>query len=195
MLRPENRSDFYRLIAVTLCVMLIAQSLIPTATAQATAGFKIVVVQGDGAVNNVRQRVAPIVQVLDESNRPVVGALVLFTLPERGPGGAFTNGSHTMSVVTDAEGRAEGAGLKPNNLGGSFQIRVDAMYQNQIASASISQNNSREAGMSATRIGALVGIAAAAAVGAIAFVGRDKNKAPAPTTTISVVPGTVGRPQ
>ena len=69
------------------------------------------------------------------------------------------------------------------------------MYQNQIASASISQNNSREAGMSATRIGALVGIAAAAAVGAIAFVGRDKNKAPAPTTTISVVPGTVGRPQ
>jgi len=185
----------YRLAVVALCLALIAQSSIPTATAQTTAGIKIVIVQGEGAVNNVKQRVArePIVEVQDENNRPVVGALVLFTLPERGASGVFANGSHTMSVVTDAQGRAIGAGLKPNNVGGNFQIRVDATYQNQTASASISQSNAG-GGMSGTGIAALLGVAAAAAAGAIAFVGRDKNKAPSPTT-ISVVPGTVGRPQ
>lgn len=195
MIRRRGRSDLYRLAVVALCLALIAQSSIPTATAQTTAGIKIVIVQGEGAVNNVKQRVArePIVEVQDENNRPVVGALVLFTLPERGASGVFANGSHTMSVVTDAQGRAIGAGLKPNNVGGNFQIRVDATYQNQTASASISQSNAG-GGMSGTGIAALLGVAAAAAAGAIAFVGRDKNKAPSPTT-ISVVPGTVGRPQ
>jgi len=195
VIRRRGRSDLYRLAVVALCLALIAQSSIPTATAQTTAGIKIVIVQGEGAVNNVKQRVArePIVEVQDENNRPVVGALVLFTLPERGASGVFANGSHTMSVVTDAQGRAIGAGLKPNNVGGNFQIRVDATYQNQTASASISQSNAG-GGMSGTGIAALLGVAAAAAAGAIAFVGRDKNKAPSPTT-ISVVPGTVGRPQ
>ena len=196
MIRRKGRSDFCRLVVITLCLALTAQSSIPTATAQTTAGIKIVIVQGDGAVNNVRQRVArePIVEVQDENNRPVVGALVLFTLPERGASGVFANGSHTMSVVTDTQGRALGAGLKPNNVSGNFQIRIDATYQNQTASASISQSNAGGGGMSGTGIAALVGIAAAAAAGAIAYVGRDKNKAPA-ATTISVVPGTVGRPQ
>ena len=196
MIRRRGRSDLYRLAVVALCLALIAQSSIPNATAQTTAGIKIVIVQGEGAVNNVKQRVArePIVEVQDENNRPVVGALVLFTLPERGASGVFANGSHTMSVVTDAQGRAIGAGLKPNNVGGNFQIRVDATYQNQTANASISQSNAGGGGMSGTGIAALLGVAAAAAAGAIAFVGRDKNKAPSPTT-ISVVPGTVGRPQ
>jgi hypothetical protein len=197
VIRRKGRSDFYRLLVVTLSVALIAQSSIPTATAQTTAGIKIVIVQGEGAVNNVRQRVArePIVEVQDENNRPVVGALVLFTLPERGASGVFADGSHTMSVITDTQGRAIGTGLKPNNVGGNFQIRVDATYQNQTASASISQSNAGGGGgMSGTGIAALVGIAAAAAAGAIALVGRDKNKAPSPTT-ISVAPGTVGRPQ
>jgi hypothetical protein len=196
VIRRKGRSDFYRLLVITLCVVLIAQSSVPAATAQTTAGIKIVIVQGEGAVNNVRQRVArePIVEVQDENNRPVVGALVLFTLPDRGASAVFADGSRTLSVVTDSQGRALGAGLKPNNVNGNFQIQVDATYQNQTTSASIRQSNAGGGGMGGTGIAALVGIAAAAAAGAIAFVGRDKNKAASPTT-ISVAPGTVGRPQ
>ena len=62
----------------------------PQAPAPAPAKLNIVIVEGEGAINNIRQRTArePIVQVEDENHRPVAGAAVLFLLPENGPGGA-----------------------------------------------------------------------------------------------------------
>ena len=49
--------------------------------------LNIVVLEGEGATNNVRQRVArdPVVRVEDENHKPIVGAAVVFTLPT-GPG-------------------------------------------------------------------------------------------------------------
>ena len=54
------------------------------AWAQAPTGLSITIVEGEGAINNIRQRVnrEPIVQVEDQNHKPVAGAVVVF-LPSR----------------------------------------------------------------------------------------------------------------
>src|SRR5271154_4044613 len=96
----------------------------------AAPALNIVIVEGDGAINNIRQRTArePIVQVTDENHKPVAGAAVLFLLPEHGAGGTFADGSHSLSVVTDSAGRAKAHGIHLNNTQGQFQIQVTATY-------------------------------------------------------------------
>src|ERR1700691_5422195 len=96
------------------------------ALAQAPAHtLNLVIVEGDGAINNIRQRTArePIVQVTDENHKPVAGAAVLFLLPEHGAGGTFADGSHSLSVVTDSAGRAKAHGIHLNATQGQFQIQ------------------------------------------------------------------------
>jgi hypothetical protein len=48
------------------------------------SGLKILILDGEGAVNSIKLGTArePIVQVQDENDRPVAGAMVVFTLPE-----------------------------------------------------------------------------------------------------------------
>ncbi len=105
--------------------------------------LNLLVVEGEGAVNNIRQRTArdPIVEVQDENHRPVSGALVLFALPRSGPGGTFANGARTLSVTTDAQGRAVGRGLRPNNIAGQFEIAVTASLAGITAAIRIRQTN------------------------------------------------------
>jgi hypothetical protein len=58
------------------------------APATGAGRIQIVIVEGEGAINNIRQRVArePIIQVEDENRRPVAGAAVTFLLPNQGAG-------------------------------------------------------------------------------------------------------------
>jgi hypothetical protein len=100
-------------------------------------------VEGEGTLNNIKQRVnrEPIVLVEDENHRPVAGAAVIFFLPTSGPSGAFGNGSQTLTVTTDANGRAAATGIHPNKSIGKFQIRVTASANGLSASAVISQAN------------------------------------------------------
>jgi hypothetical protein len=106
--------------------------------------LQILILDGEGALNDIRQGVArePIVQVEDENHKPVAGAVVVFTLPESGPSGSFLGGSKILTVVTDAQGKATATGLKPNTVSGQFQVRVTASYQKQTAQKAISQTNS-----------------------------------------------------
>lgn len=139
--------------------------------------LNIVIVEGDGAINNIRQRTArePIVQVEDENHKPVAGAAVVFALPGQGAGGTFAGGSHTLSVVTDSQGRAVAHGFHPNNVQGQYQIRVTASNSGQSASANISQSNvllaggagttAAAGGISGKLIAVIVIVAAAAAAG------------------------------
>ena len=63
--------------------VLIAIPAAPVAEAQNVAPMlNIVIVEGDGAINNIRQRTArePIVQVEDQNHKPVAGAAVVFAL-------------------------------------------------------------------------------------------------------------------
>jgi hypothetical protein len=132
-------------LSLGLAILLIVPGVAYSSPLQAPGAAKlnIVIVEGEGAINNVRQRTArePIVQVEDENHRPVAGASVLFLLPDNGPSGAFANGSRTLQVMTDSKGRAIAKGLRLNNISGKFQIKVEASYQGSTATESINQSN------------------------------------------------------
>jgi hypothetical protein len=132
--------------------------------------LNLVVVEGDGAINNIRQRTArePIVEVQDENHRPVAGALVLFALPRSGPGGTFPNGATTLSVTTDEQGRAVARGLKPNDQSGEYDITITASYAGATATVSITQVNAIAAAAAAGAAGAGTAAGGAAAGGAAA---------------------------
>src|SRR5215813_6869743 len=107
-----------------LLAVLISLPLAPVAGAQeAPPKLNIVIVEGDGAINNIRQRTArePIVQVEDENHKPIAGAAVVFLLPDQGASGVFANGSHTLTVMTDSQGRAVARGFHPNGVQGKLQ--------------------------------------------------------------------------
>ncbi len=109
--------------------------------APAPSALRIVVLEGEDAVNIVQQKTAvrPLVEVRDRNNLPVAGATVTFTIGG-GQSAAFAGGVQTLTVTTNAAGQAAASGL--NALGsGAFQIQVQAAYQGQIATAAISQTN------------------------------------------------------
>jgi hypothetical protein len=104
----------------------------------------IVIVEGDGPINNVRQRVtrAPVIEVRDRNNVPVAGALVSFRLEQTsGAGGSFSHGASFLNTVTDANGRAVAKGFRPNNVPGTFHINATASFQGQTAAATMTQTN------------------------------------------------------
>jgi hypothetical protein len=198
-----------------VCVLL-AAAVLPglTCAAPQDSGPKLnlVIVEGDGAINNIRQRTArePIVQVQDENHKPVAGAAVVFLLPTQGAGGTFANGSHTLTVITDDQGRAVAHGLQPNHVQGQFQIHVNASYHGQTASATISQSNAAAAGAAtaaAAGISAklIVIIAVAAAAGTVGGLyashtiggGSGSSATAAGASLVTITPGTgaVGPPR
>jgi len=173
--------------------------------------LNLVIVQGDGAINNIRQRTArePVVQVEDENHKPVAGATVVFLLPTRGAGGTFANGSHTLTVVTDDQGRAVARGLQANRAQGQFQIHVNASYRGQTANTVIAQTNVAAAGAGAAAAAGIsakliVIIAAAAAAGTVGGLyashtiggGGGNTSATIPSgLTITPGSGSVGPPR
>jgi len=100
------RASWSRAVALVVCIAL-SSSAFPQQPDDSTQ-LRIVIMEGEGAVNNIRQRDArePIVQIQDENRRPILGAVVTFTLPNSGPSGTFANGAKLFRVETDAMGRA-----------------------------------------------------------------------------------------
>lgn len=116
------------------------------ADTQATppAALKIVILEGDEALNNVRDRTArePIVQVEDENHKPVAGVLLLFSVHNgAGGAGATINGLSTATVTTDATGKAVLKGLSINQTSGAFTIEVTATLGTLTAAATIHESN------------------------------------------------------
>ncbi len=178
------------------------------ASGQVPPMLNLVVLEGEGATNNIRQRTArePVVQVQDENHKPVAGAIVVFTLPSNGAGGTFANGARTLSMVSDNQGQAVARGFHPNGLKGQFQIRVNATYQGRSTSISINQTNAAlaasgaavGAGVSGKLIAVLVAVGAAAAAGGAYYAthsGGGTTAAVTPTTTIAAGTGSVGPPR
>lgn len=170
--------------------------------------LNLVVVEGDGAVNNIRQRTArePIVQVQDENHKPVAGAIVVFMLPSNGAGGTFANGARTLTITTDNQGQAVARGLKPNGVKGQYQIHVNASHNGQTASTVITQSNAVLTATGAAAGGAAISgklIAVLAIVGAAAAGGAyyathngGGNTAVGPAgTSIAAGAGAVGPPR
>jgi hypothetical protein len=191
---------------VSLVLLISLNLLRAPAWAQAPTGLSINIVEGEGAINNIRQRVnrEPIVQVEDQNHKPIAGAVVIFFLPDSGASGAFPDGSHMLMTVTDNQGRATARGIRPNNQSGPMQIRVTASFQGLTASSVITQTNlagaataSGFAGLStAAKLVIILGIAGgAAAAGAIVATHTGASSS-APPSTVTLSPGTpsVGGP-
>jgi hypothetical protein len=140
-----------RAIALALVLLLVqapqlvAQvSSISASQAATPMALHIVILDGENALNNIRQRSArePIVQVEDENHKPVAAATVLFTIHSgaSGAGGSFS-GASTFSAVTGLDGQAVAKGLVPNGVQGSFSVTVTATIGTVTTSAVITQSN------------------------------------------------------
>ena len=180
----------------------------PQATPPADT-LKVEILDGEGALNNIKLRTArePIVQVTDENHKPVAGAAVLFALPNDGPGGTFLDGSRTITVTTDENGRAVARGLRPNSHTGQFEIRVTANFQGQIGHALVHQTNALAVGSAVGTTAAglsikwlIIGLVAAGAtaggVYAATTAGGGHTTPPAAATSVGISAGTstVGAP-
>lgn len=122
-----------------------------TPSANAAPSLKIVVIDGEDSVNIVQQRtaVSPIVEVRDRNDQPVSGALVTFAIRS---GRATFSGARTLTVMTNAAGRAAAAGLTPTGPG-ALQIGASAVFQGQSAVATIVQTNVLTAAQAAAAAG------------------------------------------
>ena len=182
--------------------MLLAQN-------QETPGppsIKVEIVAGQAATNNIKTQkgAEPVALVTDERGQPVSGVMVIFTLPDTGPGGTFTDGSRRAIVYTNSEGKAMARGLTPNMTPGKFQIMVNASFHGFTASTTLDQTNvlPERAKGSSTKLIAILAIAGgAAAAGVIAASGgggSSQSPASPPTrTATTITPGTpvFGAPQ
>jgi len=119
----------------------------PAPAVPATPKVLITILDGEGALNDIRQRTArePIVQVEDENHKPIAGAFVLFLLPDSGPGATFANGARMYSTLTDETGRAAAQAMRPNNVSGDFQIRVRVTWNGSTTETTIQQKNVSQA--------------------------------------------------
>src|SRR5437660_3988776 len=142
--------------------------------------LRVVVLEGDGAINNIRLQRGkePVVRVETAAGKPVSGAVVHFAVPTLGAGAVFADGGPTATVPTDADGRAIGRGLRPNKTAGPFEIRVTASYEGSSASARITQTNADavELTRSSSRKIALLAIIGGAVAGGVALGARGGGK-------------------
>jgi hypothetical protein len=166
---PSRPSAFRTALALNLALLVFAQPALalscplcnvaeelPDAPMPAPQVLQIEILDGDNALNNIQQRTArePIVQVTDENHKPVAGAAVLFAIRSNpnGAGGAFSGATAatagatsaaagTLLVTTDALGRAQAIGLKPNTIPGKYYITVTATVGSVTAFAVVHQEN------------------------------------------------------
>jgi hypothetical protein len=202
-----HRNSRQKWLPLGLCFVLACDVIPQPAAAQnPPKTLNIVVVTGEGTVNNIRQRVTqdPEIRVEDENNKPVVGAAVVFTLPVSGATGEFSNGSKNLTVVTGPDGVAAARGIKSNETAGKLQIHVNVSFRGLTARTLITQFNmavpgAKSGGGGGKIIAILAVIGAAAAGGAVAATRKNSNSnspvavvtpPPAAPSPIGINPGT-----
>jgi hypothetical protein len=86
------------------------------------------VVQGEGTVYSAGGRATRgvVVQVTDETGKPVADATVSFRLPDQGPTGEFNSGGKTSIVKTGVDGRAEVWGMQWGKQAGPLEMKITA---------------------------------------------------------------------
>ncbi len=200
---PLSTADHYNRIRIGVTCAILACAVaasgsptqVPVAPPQ-SAGLRIVVIEGEGAVNILQQKtaVAPVVEIRDRNNLPVSGAAVTFTLTG-GNASTFAGGLQTLTVTTNVAGRAAVSALNPLSAG-AFQINVQAAFQGQTVVAAIAQTNVLTAaeaaaasgavtatggtaggGLSGGAIAGIAGGAGAAALGAVLVATKEASPA------------------
>lgn len=116
-----------------------------------TDDLQIVVIQGEDGANIVQDGTFAdtIVEVRDRNNLPIVGGAivtvgVVWGLEAAHSGGAtpgaFVNGTNSMTVTADAQGRAVISGFHPSG-NGPVNIQVQASFQGHTGHVTVHQTN------------------------------------------------------
>ena len=168
--------------------------------------LKILVLEGEGAVNNVTAPMPMdlVVEVRDQNDRPVEGAMVSFQLPLMGASGAFDGGVRNKDGITNVQGQAS-ATFIPNMEVGRLTIQVKAAIGGLTGMTAITERNAteKEQGKKKSwlrRHRTLVIIAATVTVGVVLAVvltgGSSSSSSTTSSGTITITPGvpTVGGP-
>jgi hypothetical protein len=89
----------------------------------------VTILDGENALNNIRQRDArePVVQVTDENHKPVAGVALHFLIHDeaRGANASF-NGASSFATTTGPDGMAKTTGLQVGHTPGTYTITVTA---------------------------------------------------------------------
>ena len=125
-----------RLLCMLLAEIIAITYSTPPIRAQAPEPkqLTISILEGEGAINNIRQRTAreAIVQVQDENHKPVAGVAVTFFLADHGASGVFANGSQAREAVgghrANQEAKALHQSLPPKSMA-TFQARRPACHR------------------------------------------------------------------
>jgi hypothetical protein len=115
----------------------------PLAPLPVEQSLKILVLAGSGEMNDLERRVmAPLViQVLDQNERPVEGAQVVFRFPLNGASATFPGGKNSLTVRTGGTGQAPALNWMANGQVGTFEVHVNATYGNQVGETTLSMEN------------------------------------------------------
>ena len=175
--------------------------------------LKVIPLAGRNEVNDIQRKVmAPlVVDVLDQNDRPVEGAEVVFRFPLEGPSVTFAGGRTSQTVRTNGRGEAAATNWMANNQVGRFQVHVSASYGNQVGQVTFSMSNATKVTQSgATVLGtgrekhggwfsptwvkiAVIG-GGAALVAGIILATRGSSKSSGATITISPGSPSIGGP-
>ena len=131
------RNDILSPIALLLCFAFLSMSARPLLGQAPPAPQQLQIVVLDSGTPGTAG--TPMVQVQDENHQPVRGALVVFTAPSGS--GEFTNGGHSLTVVTNQQGRAMATGFRPNTQTGEFVLEVLATFAGRRAETTIRRTN------------------------------------------------------
>lgn len=116
----------------SLCLPLAALLVYPLPAADTTspnpALLQIRVVEGEGELHPCGGRATRglVVQITDETGKPVEHATVSFRLPDEGSTGTFASGLKSEVVSTTPDGRAAVWGMLWNRTPGRVDIRITA---------------------------------------------------------------------
>jgi hypothetical protein len=182
----------------------------PMAPLPMVRSLKVTALAGNKAMNDLeRGLMTPfVIQVLDQNDRPVEGAEVVFRFPLNGPSATFRGGNTSQTVRTNGQGQAAAVNWTANNQVGTFDIHVTAAYGNQLGETTVSMTNvtriveAEKGGQKHAKwysskwvkIALIAG--GAAAVAGIVLATRGGGGSSSSTSTVTITPGspTVGGP-
>lgn len=130
-------------IFVVTISALLAQTPPQPAAPQAMLADRlhVIVLQGQGATHEAARGLAAltVVEVRDENDKPVEGAIVTFRITQDTPAGSFAGGKLSATARTNAQGQAGMSGFIPGQQPGNLEIAVTAVLGNLAGRATISQ--------------------------------------------------------
>lgn len=215
VLREEpRRPRTFRAVAAALVLLLSGApgfaQISQTTSQVGPKSLHIDILEGEGALNNIRTRDArePVIQVTDENHKPVAGVAVLFLINtgSNGAGATFAGGATTLTATTGVDGIAHAPGMQLTQTPGSFTVSVSASLGPLAATAVIHQSTVLTAlsstGASATQTAVQHGIlhagrTLAVTLGSAVAVGTVVGVVTAVRSTgtsLALGPGTVTHP-